>query len=268
MLLVDVKKYDTLAFITIRNPKKRNALSKELCKELIEAINLCAASNTRVIVLKVPKTYKVWSSGLDMSEFPLEQTKRYKDFFDPLSPKSALSELIRSIEQYRGIVAAQVSGSVWGGATELIAACDLAAGNLNSSFALTPAKIGLPYSTKGIARLVNKIGSAIAKELFYTAKPIKAKKAYACGLLTHLSNTSSYSALEKLTTKLASDISKLSPAVLSTLKEQFAFIDKAQLGKTRKIEAQKIENLRRKTFACGDFEKGIRAFLNKTKPYF
>jgi methylmalonyl-CoA decarboxylase len=42
-------------------------------------------------------------------------------------------------------VIAMIEGSVWGGACELVMSCDLIVSADDSTFAITPAKLGMPY---------------------------------------------------------------------------------------------------------------------------
>ena len=50
-----------------------------------------------------------------------------------------------------------VHGSVWGVATDLVLSCDIAVGDESSSFAVTPANIGLAYNTSGLLRFMRRL---------------------------------------------------------------------------------------------------------------
>ena len=63
-----------------------------------------------------------------------------------------------------------VHGSVWGGACDLVLTCDLVVGD-DRSFAITPAKLALPYNASGILHFINRVGLNIAKEMFFWADP-------------------------------------------------------------------------------------------------
>ena len=54
---------------------------------------------------------------------------------------------MRAIETLPLPVIAMIEGSVWGGACELAITCDLVIATPEATFALTPAKIGVPYNT-------------------------------------------------------------------------------------------------------------------------
>jgi len=56
----------------------------------------------------------------------------------------------------------------------------------DTCLAITPAKIGVPYNTSGILQFIDIIGAHTAKEMFFTAEPIPAEKAYVLGILNHI----------------------------------------------------------------------------------
>jgi len=43
-----------------------------------------------------------------------------------------------------------IEGSVWGGACELVMSCDMIIAGDDSTFAITPAKLGVPYNVTGV----------------------------------------------------------------------------------------------------------------------
>ena len=69
---------------------------------------------------------------------------------DPLPFADPLEELLRAVRGYPGGVIAMVHGTVWGGACDLVLNCDLVVADGTAAFAVTPARLGLPYSASGI----------------------------------------------------------------------------------------------------------------------
>ena len=85
---------------------------------------------------------RVWSAGHDIEELPT-------DGRDPLGWDDPLPQLIREIEEYNAPVIAMIEGTVWGGACEVAFACDLVIATPATTFAVTPAKLGVPYNVVG-----------------------------------------------------------------------------------------------------------------------
>lgn len=254
LILSDIA--EGIGVLTLNNPAKRNALSLELCRQLTSSLDAFRKKKVPVIVLRAEKGAKVWSAGHDITQLP-------KVHHDPLAYDSPMETAFRAIQSYPGPVIAMIQGSVWGGATDLAVTCDLAVGDETSSFAITPVKMGLPYNASGIMHFINRVGTNIAKEMFFTAEPVKAERAYHFGILNHLISSRE---IEDFTFGLAKTIAGNSPLAVSVVKEQFRILSEAHPISPESFE--RIQALRRKVYNSGDYEEGIRAFLEKRKPVF
>ena len=254
LILREVK--DGIGVLTLNNPARRNALSLELCKQLVTALDEMKKKKVPVIVLRAEKNARVWSAGHDITQLP-------KVHHDPLAYDSPMETAFRAIQNYPGPVIAMIQGSVWGGATDLAVTCDLAIGDETSTFAITPVKMGLPYNASGIMHFINRVGSNIAKEMFFTAEPVKAERAYHFGILNHLISSRE---IEQFTLELAKSMAANSPLAVSVVKEQFRILSDAHPISPEAFE--RIQALRRKVYNSGDYEEGIKAFMEKRKPQF
>jgi len=105
---------------------------------------------------------------------------------DPLPYNSPFEQLLRRVQDYPSPVIAMIEGGVWGGGCDLALTCDMLVGCETASFAMTPAKIGIPYNPSGMIHFINVIGLNKAKEMFFTASPITASEALNLGILNHL----------------------------------------------------------------------------------
>ena len=126
---------DPVATVTLDHERRRNALSHALVAELIAALQRFREVKARVVILRARPGTKVFSAGHDIDELP--EARR-----DPLGWDDPLRRLVREIEGFPGPVIAMVEGSVWGGATETVLACDLIVAAESATFAVTPAKLG------------------------------------------------------------------------------------------------------------------------------
>ncbi|PIU19865.1 MAG: methylmalonyl-CoA decarboxylase [Elusimicrobia bacterium CG08_land_8_20_14_0_20_59_10] len=247
---------DGIGVLTLNNPAKRNALSLDLCAEMADALDHFKKKRVPVVILRAQKNAKVWSAGHDITQLP-------KVHHDPLAYDSPMEIAFRRIQGYPGPVIAMIQGSVWGGATDLTVTCDLAVGDETSTFAITPVKMGLPYNASGIMHFINRVGSNIAKEMFFTAEPVKAIRAYHFGILNNLVKSSE---IEEFTFDLARKIAANSPLAVSVIKEQFRILSEAHPISPESFE--RIQALRRKVYNSGDYKEGIKAFMEKRKPQF
>jgi methylmalonyl-CoA decarboxylase len=245
-----------VGLITLNYPRKRNALNAELVEQLVHAFQDFQNQRITVIVLKTADGSDVWSSGLDVTELP--RSRR-----DPLGYFDPLEKALRTIQEYPGPVIAMIHGSVWGGASDLVMTCDIVVGDETASFAITPAKVGLPYNVSGILHFMNRLRSNFAKEMFFTADPITAERAERIGIMNHLVPSEN---LMDYTMELAKRIASHSPLAISVIKEQFRILSGAYPIAPETFE--RIQGLRRRVYDSHDYEEGIRAFLEKRTPKF
>ncbi len=247
---------DHTGIITLNNDRKRNALGKALIKELIQALNGLIHQKARVVIIRANPGAKVWSAGFDITELP--QPGR-----DPLSYFDPLEKAIRAIQRCPAPVLAMIEGSVWGGAVELALVCDLLIGAPTAAFALPQAKIGIPYNPSGILHVLNVLGMAVAKEMFFTAQPLSAERCFSLGVLNHVVPAAE---LEAFTLEKARQIAANSPTSIAVIKEQLRLLGNALPLNPETFE--RIQGLRRQVYDSKDYLEGQKAFLEKRKPEF
>ena len=159
--------------------EKRNAFSAALVEEVIKALDAFAGERVRAVVLRARPGVKIWSAGHDVDELP--EGRR-----DPLGWYDPLRRLVRTIENHPAPVIAMIEGSVWGGACEAAMACDIIIAAPSATFALTPAKLGVPYNVSGMLTFLNAAPLRLIKEMAFTARPISAERAVNAGLINHV----------------------------------------------------------------------------------
>lgn len=251
-VLVEIK--GAIGTITLNNDQKRNALSRELISQFIEAFELCKNNQTRVVVLRANRGVKVWSAGHDITELT-------KTGYDPLGYGDPLELATRAVREYPGPVLALIEGTVWGGACELVLSCDIPMCTPEATFALTPARLGVPYNPSGILRILSEVDTSVVKEMFFTARPVPAERALDVGLINHILPSNE---IESFVYAMAEDITHLSPLSISIAKEQIRAISGARPLSPEAFE--RIASLRRKVFESQDYQEGVTAFLEKRKP--
>ena len=242
--------------ITLDNPPKHNALGAPLIGELLLALSDLTNAGARAIVLRAYKGAKVWSAGHDVRELPTNGR-------DPLTYDDPLRRVVRVIKESPTPIIAMVEGGVWGGACEVVMSCDIVIAAEGTTFAITPAKLGVPYDIEGTLSFMQSVSLPVIREMLFTAQPMTADRALRVGLINQVVPAER---LESTTTELAGYIIRNSPLVISLLKEQLRVLGEAHPLNPEGF--QRIQAIRRRIYDSADYQEGIRAFFERRAPQF
>lgn len=256
MSLVKVDKKGAAGIITMSHDAKRNALSEALINEITQALDGFRGDGTRAVVLRANPGVKVWSAGHDVNELPGRGR-------DPLGWSDPLRVLIRAIQACPSPVIGLIEGGVWGGACEAAMACDILFVTPDASFALTPAKLGVPYNLGGLLTIMNMIPLPVAKEMLFSAQPISAARAFDLGIVNGIVPAAE---IEDHVLKLTETIAANSPLSISVMKEEMRLLSSAHAITPELFE--RIQGLRRIVYDSDDFVEGGEAFRQRRKPVF
>ena len=256
MAFILTEKRDSTGIITLNHAEKRNALSETLIEEITTALAGFRTLDIRTVVLRAQPGVKVWSSGHDVNELPVRGR-------DPLGWYDPLRVLIRSIQEFPAPVIGMIEGSVWGGACEVAVACDILITTPDAAFAITPAKLGLPYNLGGLMTLINMIPLPIVKEMLFTAQPLPAEQALNLGIVNYIKPSDE---IESFVLDMAQSIANNSPLSISSMKDSLRLLSSAHAVTPDLFE--KIQGMRRIVYDSEDYQEGIRAFREKRKPRF
>jgi methylmalonyl-CoA decarboxylase len=256
MKLIKLTIEENVATIALDNYKKRNSLSLSLINEILECFEELKQINTRVVVIRQEGSHHVWSAGHDVSELPIADK-------DPLPYDDSLLKLLRGVRGFPAPVIAMIHGSVWGGALDFVMNCDMVIADPSSSFAITPAKLGIPYNASGIQHFLKRLPLNIVNELFFTAEPIDAQRALQFNLVN---NIIAEEELENYTYQIAKTIVSRSGESIAAFKEQTRIITES--GSISPDVFEYIEEIRRKVYCGDDYHEGIESFLAKRTPNF
>ena len=256
MSLVKQTVEKNVATITLDHPQKHNALSADLIAELLEALASAGTAGARVAILRATPGAKVWSAGHDVKELPTNGR-------DPLTFNDPLRRAVRAIQRTPTPVIAMIEGSVWGGACELVMSCDVVIAAEGAAFAITPAKLGVPYDIAGALNFMQRAALTIIKEMLFTAQPISAERALQVGIINQVVPANQ---LEATTAQMAEHMARNSPLVIALLKEELQVLSSATPLTPEGFE--RIQALRRHIYDSGDYQEGIRAFFDRRSPQF
>lgn len=256
MALIRKNLEDGVGCITLDHDAKRNILGETLVYEIGVALNEFEGEGARAVLLRANPGVKVWSAGHDVEELP-------RGGQDPLQWADPLRKLVRDIESFSAPVIALIDGSVWGGACEVVFACDIIVATPEASFAATPARLGVPYNATGLMTYLNAAPLRIAKEMLFTAKPITATRLERLGMINHVVAGDE---IDVFCQQMAGDIANNAPLAVAVMKEQLRILSGARAMSPYDFE--RIQGLRRVVYSSEDYEEGKRALVEKRKPVF
>jgi len=243
---------DGIAYLTLNDPKKRNALSFNMLAQLKEEFtDLASKKDTRVIVIN--SEGPVFSSGHNLKEL-LSETG--KDFHQQIFHKC--SEVMQLIQDIPTPVIAQVRGLATAAGCQLVASCDIAVASDKALFATPGVKVGLFCSTPGVA-LSRAVPRKKALQMLFTGEPITAQDALLHGLVSHVVPEDK---LEEETMEIASKICNSSSAVIGLGKALFY----QQINMNRNQAYQLAEGTMVHNLGLIDGQEGIEAFVAKRQP--
>jgi methylmalonyl-CoA decarboxylase len=245
-----------IAVVTMNSPHKANCLGSDLVAGILCALDEFEKSLARAVILRAYPGAKVWSAGHNMKEIPL-------DGEDPLTWNVPFERLLHRVRSFPVPVIGMIEGSVWGGACDLAMTCDLLVGTPTATFAITPAKIGLPYNAAGLTHFLGVLPLHIVKEMLFTAQPLSSEDALRFGVLNRLVPVEQ---LEETTFQIAREIAERAPKAIRLLKAEMRKLTSGPALNPDDFE--EIQTLRREAYRSADFKEGITAFFERRNPDF
>ncbi len=240
-----------IGYLTLNNPAKINALSRQMIKEITSAlVSVAADESIKVVVINAAG--KHFCAGHYMKEMVGGGVKENKDIFDNCT------RMMRLIHEIPQPVIAQVQGIATAAGCQLVAWSDLAVAEENARFATPGVKIGLFCTTPGAA-VARVIGRKAALEMLLTGRYIPAREAKELGLVNRVVPLED---LENETRNLALQIAEASRYVLALGKQGFY----AQVDQTDEAAFDYATNTIALNMGAEDAQIGITAFLEKTRP--
>jgi enoyl-CoA hydratase/carnithine racemase len=240
-----------VATIQLSRPAHRNRLHNE---DLSALISHCTAINAnpavRVAVLRANtkgQPRPVFSAGYHLAQ---DGKDRAADDFEAM---------VDALEALRMPSIAVVSGSVYGGATDMVLACDFAIGVLGIEMRMPAAAIGLHYYASGMLRYVSRLGLVHAKRAFLSAESFQDHDLLAMGFVQELVPAS---ALDATIQRRVDTILPLAPQALCQMKDSLNRIARND------VDWDQLRSRHRASQSGPEFAEGQLAFKEKRSTKF
>ena len=240
-----------VALITIDNPSKRNAMSREMMAQLAQLWDHLDASRTCRAIVLTGAGDKAFCAGADIGGdlSAAEETARI------------VNHALLKTSTFSKPVIAAVNGDCAGGGVELLLSTDIRIAAAHARFGLPEVKWSIYPFGGATVKLVQQIGYVHAMDLILTGRLIDA----ACAKQINLVNRVCPAA-EVLSAAIetASAIAANSPSAVQAVKQQISnCIAEHALGREA-MEQQLGDAVR----ASKHFAEGVAAFREKRQPNY
>lgn len=178
-----VQKNSPCGTLILSSPENKNALSRELVQDLIQAFgDYHREKSVRAVVLSASGA--TFCSGVDLKEWG-----KVKESEDPLDAwqdvATELQDLVETMLRFPKPIIAAIDGPVIGAGLALVLASDLVVGTDKTTFYSNAPKLGLVSGL--VAPLAHyRIGASIASRLLLANEPITAELAHRWGMIHYL----------------------------------------------------------------------------------
>jgi enoyl-CoA hydratase/carnithine racemase len=249
--LLEVERAQGVVTLSLNRPAQRNALSRELMRELSVAFTALGEDpEVRVVVLA--GRGPAFCAGHDLSEMVGLELADYRELFE------LCGSVMTAIHELPQPVIARVHGMATAAGCQLVAACDLVVASSEARFATPGVKIGL-FCTTPMVEVTRSIGRKRALEMLLTGTPIDAETAAAWGLVNRVVAPGE---LDAATDELAQRIASASSLTVGLGKR--AFYRQIDLGIDAAYDL--CEEVMSENATAEDAQEGMSAFLEKRPP--
>ncbi len=246
-----------VAWLTIDNPARMNAMTLAMWQQLWDACTALAAdAAVRMLVLRGAGNAPFCAGG-DIIEFQtLRDTPEKARSYDAVGAGA-----LAALRAFAKPTIAMIDGICLGGGLALAINCDLRILADSARIGITAARLGLSYDFAEVDMLVKLLGPANAKMMLYTGRHYDGAGAYALGLASEVHPAAE---LEGKVRALAAEISGNAP--LSHLASKF--IVETSLADPDQRDLAACKAWEERCLASADYAEAMEAFAAKRKPLF
>ncbi|GFR40227.1 hypothetical protein Agub_g795 [Astrephomene gubernaculifera] len=244
-----------VSVISLTRPGARNAIGRQLLRELWEAVELVRQERTTRCVIVRSVVPGVFCSGADLKERATMSQSEAAEFV------SRIRRTFTELQDLPMPTVAVVEGLALGGGAELALACDLRVVGAGASLAFPETQLGIIPGAGGTQRLPRIVGASRAKELIFTGRRVGGSEAAQLQLADYV--VPDEQVYEKAL-QLAEQIVRSAPLALRQAKSAVNRGLEVDLHTGLAME----EALYAQLLPTRDRLEGLKAFAEKRKPRY
>ncbi len=245
-----------VGWMVFNNPERRNAVSTDMWEAVPLIVERFMADPEIRLIALTGAGGRAFVSGADISQFEqqrsnAEQVARYEQTAERAST---------AIKTAGKPTVAVIRGWCIGGGLAIAANCDLRFASEGSKFGVPAGRLGLGYAHKGVQTLMDIVGPAYTKEIFYTARHFTALEAQGMGFVNRVVPDAE---LDAFVAGQFATMAANAPMTLRTLKRTVA-----ELLRGPEADIAACKQMVAECFASADYKEGRQAFMEKRQPVF
>ncbi|MBI1736722.1 MAG: enoyl-CoA hydratase [Candidatus Rokubacteria bacterium] len=258
-LLEQIK--DGVALLTMNRPDRLNALSRDMLDAMLEALPRLAA-DPAVGAVVITGAGRAFCSGGDVKAMAEGREAEGGETLEPRAQAlRSRMEVSRWLHEMPKPTIAMIRGAAAGAGLSMALGCDLRVASDNAKLGTAFARVGYSGDFGGSYFLTKLVGTARARELYYTAELVDAKRALELGMVNRVVPDVT---LEDETMALAHRIAAGPRIALAYMKRNMNAAESGSLKELLDLEAWHHT----RTGLTDDHKEAARAFVDKRAPVF
>lgn len=178
---VKVEVDESIAWVTLNRPDKRNAMSPTLNREMIDVLETLELDE-EVLVLVLTGAGESWSAGMDLKEY-FRETDGKAEIWQERIRRDCSQWQWKLLRFYSKPTIAMVNGWCFGGAFSPLVACDLAYAADEATFGLSEINWGIPPGNLVSKAVADTMGHRQALYYIMTGDTFTGREAAEMGLV-------------------------------------------------------------------------------------
>jgi len=249
---------DGIATLTFNRPERMNALSTPIMEGLLHGLpRLAGDPAVRVIVLT--GAGRAFCAGGDVKS--MAEGGEQRSAAEATARLRSHMEVSRILHELPKPTIAMVNGPAAGAGLALALACDLRIAGASARLVTAFVRVGFSGDFGGSYFLTKLVGTAKARELYFTGRPVDANEALSLGLVNRVVADEE---LRDTTMELARSLAHGPTIALSLMKRNMNCAESDGLAELLDMEAAHQVQ----TGRTEDHREAARAFVEKRAPVF